>query len=125
MGGTVFGTPGEFVRRRTIAAGNQRAHLVEAGLQHLLRAGDSAPTGHASPCRQGSAPHKTGGPDIAINAALIAQGDTVVATGEVSFRVRETGKAGSSSWVYIWQLANGAVQSYDQFNDTGLVDAFR
>lgn len=57
--------------------------------------------------------------------ALVAQGDTVVAMGDVSFRVRENGKAGSSKWVYIWTLANGKVQSYDQFNDTGLADAFR
>ena len=56
--------------------------------------------------------------------ALVAQGDTVVATGDVSFRVRETGKAGSSKWVYIWKLANGHVQSYDQFNDPGLAEAF-
>jgi ketosteroid isomerase-like protein len=56
--------------------------------------------------------------------ALVAQGDTVVATGDVTFRVRETGKAGSSSWVYIWKLANGRVESYDQFNDPGLVAAF-
>jgi ketosteroid isomerase-like protein len=56
--------------------------------------------------------------------ALVAQGDTVVATGDVSFRVRETGKAGSSKWVYIWKLANGQVQSYDQFNDPGLAAAF-
>src|SRR5437762_9598444 len=44
--------------------------------------------------------------------ALVTQGDTVVATGTVSFRVRHTGKAGSSQWVYIWKLANGQVQSY-------------
>lgn len=56
--------------------------------------------------------------------ALVAQGDTVVATGDVSFRVRATGKEGSSAWVYIWKLANGKVTSYDQFNDTGLADAF-
>jgi hypothetical protein len=56
--------------------------------------------------------------------ALVAQGDTVVATGDVRFRVRETGKAGSSKWVYIWKLANGQVQSYDQFNDPGLGEAF-
>ena len=56
--------------------------------------------------------------------ALVAQGDTVVATGDVRFRVRETGKAGSSKWVYIWKLANGQVQSYDQFNDLGLGEAF-
>src|SRR5689334_5585220 len=41
--------------------------------------------------------------------ALVAQGDTVVATGEVDFKVRDTGKAGSSSWVYIWTLADGRV----------------
>ena len=55
---------------------------------------------------------------------LVAQGDTVVAAGDVSFRVRESGKAGSSKWVYIFTLANGQVQSYDQFNDPGLVEAF-
>lgn len=57
--------------------------------------------------------------------ALVAQGDTVVAMGDVSFRVRETGKAGSSLWVYVFKLADGAVQSYDQFNDVGLAEAFR
>ena len=55
---------------------------------------------------------------------LVAQGNTVVAMGDVSFRVRATGKAGSSSWVYIFELADGAVQRYDQFNDTGLALAF-
>src|SRR3989454_11236054 len=43
--------------------------------------------------------------------AVVAQGDTVVAMGDVSFSVRETGKIGSSSWVYIFKLANGEVQS--------------
>lgn len=57
--------------------------------------------------------------------AVVAQDDTVVAMGDVSFSVRETGKIGSSSWVYIFKLANGQVQSYDQFNDTGLAEAFR
>ena len=37
-------------------------------------------------------------------SALVAEGDTVVATGDVSFRVRETGKTGSSCWVYIFKL---------------------
>jgi len=55
---------------------------------------------------------------------LVAQGDTVIAAGDVSFLVRETGKAGSSKWVYVFKLADGQVQSYDQFNDLGLVDAF-
>lgn len=56
--------------------------------------------------------------------SVVAQGDTVVASGDVSFQVRETGRAGSSKWVYIFKLANGRVHSYDQFNDTGLADAF-
>jgi uncharacterized protein len=55
---------------------------------------------------------------------LVSQGDTVVASGDVSFVVRESGKAGTSKWVYIFTLANGQVQSYDQFNDAGLVEAF-
>jgi len=55
---------------------------------------------------------------------LVAQGDTVVALGDVSFTVRTTGKAGSSSWVYVWGLRDGKVSSYDQFNDTGLAQAF-
>lgn len=55
---------------------------------------------------------------------LVAQGDTVVAAGDVSFLVRESGKAGSSRWVYIFKLANGQVQRYDQFNDAGLTEAF-
>jgi ketosteroid isomerase-like protein len=57
--------------------------------------------------------------------ALVAEGDTVVATGEVSFRVRATGRTGSSSWVYIWKVADGEIRGYEQFNDAGLADAFR
>lgn len=56
---------------------------------------------------------------------LVAQDDTVVATGDVSFRVRETGREGSSSWVYIFKLTDRKVCSYDQFNDAGLTEAFR
>ncbi len=48
-----------------------------------------------------------------------------VATGDVRFRVREAGKEGSSRWAFIFKLAGGKVQSYDQFNDTGLAEAFR
>lgn len=55
---------------------------------------------------------------------LVAQGDTVVALGDVSFGVRSTGQAASSSWVYIFKLRDGKVCSYDQFNDPGLAQAF-
>jgi len=68
----------------------------------------------------GSSVEVTGHP---VNA-LIAQDDAVVAMGDVSFSVRETGKAGKSSWVYVFKLANGAVKSFDQFNDAGLTEAF-
>ena len=61
--------------------------------------------------------------DHSVNA-LVSQGDTVVASGDVSFVVRESGKAGTSTWVYIFTLANGQVQSFDQFNDPGLAEAF-
>jgi ketosteroid isomerase-like protein len=56
---------------------------------------------------------------------LVAQGDTVVALGGVSFRVRSTGKTGQSSWVYVWKLRDGRIYRYDQFNDPGLANAFR
>ena len=56
---------------------------------------------------------------------LVAQDDTVVAMGDVSFSERATGKASSSSWVYIFKLRDGKVYSYDQFNDPGLAEAFR
>ncbi len=55
---------------------------------------------------------------------LVAQSDTVVALGGVSFAVRSTGKTSSSSWVYIRKLRDGKVYSYDQFNDPGLAEAF-
>lgn len=55
---------------------------------------------------------------------LVVQGDTVVATGDVHFVVRATGKPGSSRWVYIFKLADGRVQSFDQYNDAGLTEAF-
>jgi ketosteroid isomerase-like protein len=57
--------------------------------------------------------------------AVVAQGETVIATGDVSFSVRESGRTGSSSWVYVFTLADGQVKRYEQFNDTGLADAFR
>jgi ketosteroid isomerase-like protein len=56
---------------------------------------------------------------------IVAQGDTVVATGDVSFRVRASGRTGESSWVYIFKVKDGRLTSYDQFNDPGLAEAFR
>jgi ketosteroid isomerase-like protein len=56
---------------------------------------------------------------------VMAQDDTVTAQGSVSFTVRETGKPGSSTWVYVLKLADGKVRSFEQFNDQGLAEAFR
>ena len=50
--------------------------------------------------------------------------ERAAASGEVRFCVRDSGKSGSSKWVYIWKLENGKVQSYEQFNDPGLSHAF-
>lgn len=55
---------------------------------------------------------------------IVAQDDTVVALGDVSFSVRSTGKTGNSSWVYVWKLRDGKITGYDQFNDAGLAAAF-
>jgi uncharacterized protein len=55
---------------------------------------------------------------------IVAQDDTVVALGDVSFSVRSTGKTGTSSWVYVWKLRDGKISGYDQFNDAGLAAAF-
>ena len=55
---------------------------------------------------------------------LVAHGDTVVAMGDVSFRVRDTGREGASSWVYVWRLRDGRVCGYEQFNDPRLAQAF-
>jgi ketosteroid isomerase-like protein len=55
---------------------------------------------------------------------LVAQDDTLVALGDVSFSVRSTGRTGDSSWVYVWTLRDGKIAGYDQFNDAGLAAAF-
>jgi ketosteroid isomerase-like protein len=56
---------------------------------------------------------------------IVAQGDTVVAMGDVTFRARATGRESTSSWVYVWRFREGKVCGYDQFNDPGLAAAFR
>lgn len=56
---------------------------------------------------------------------VMAQGDVVMAKGSVSFTVRETGKRGSSTWIYVFTFADDKVRSFEQYNDQGLADAFR
>jgi hypothetical protein len=55
---------------------------------------------------------------------LVADGDTVVAIGDVSFRPRATGKE-ILKLVGTWKLRDGQVCGFDQFNDPGLAAAFR
>lgn len=56
---------------------------------------------------------------------IVAQGDTVVAMGDVTFRARATGREATSAWVYVWRFRDGKVCRYDQFNDPALAGAFR
>ncbi len=56
---------------------------------------------------------------------VIAHGDVVVARGSVRFTVRKTGKAGSSTWVYVFTFAGDKVHRFEQYNDQGLAEAFR
>jgi len=56
--------------------------------------------------------------------SLTAQDDRVVARGEVSFRVRQTDRSGSSNWIYLFRLDQGKVSNFEQFNDHGLAQAF-
>jgi len=58
-------------------------------------------------------------------AEFVAQGDTVVSTGEFGCKVRATGKSSTSRWVFIWKFQEGRVTSYEQFHEPGLAAAFR
>src|SRR5439155_12307138 len=73
VGRAVFGALGQLVRGRATSAGDQRAHLVEAGVQHLVRGGDAAATRGPPASRKGGAPHEARGPDVAIDATLVAE----------------------------------------------------
>lgn len=57
--------------------------------------------------------------------SLVTEDDTVIARGDVRFRVRATDTPGASSWIYVFTLRDGAVHRFDQYNDTGLAAAFR
>src|SRR5207249_3771671 len=73
VGGAVFRALGEFVCGRATGVGDQRAHLVEAGVQHLLRVGDTTATRDPPACRKGCAPHYARGPDVAVDATFVAE----------------------------------------------------
>ncbi len=56
---------------------------------------------------------------------FVAQGDTVVSTGDYAFRAKATGKSTTNPWVFIWKFRDGKVSSYEQFHAPGAADAFR
>ena len=55
---------------------------------------------------------------------LVAQDDTVVARGDVTFRARSTGTQSTSAWVYVWKVRDDKVCSFEQFNDPNLARPF-
>ena len=56
---------------------------------------------------------------------FVAQGETVVSTGEFGVRVRATGKSALTPWVFIWKFRDGKISSYEQFHDASIANAFR
>jgi uncharacterized protein len=55
---------------------------------------------------------------------FVAQGDTVVSLGDFGCKVRATGKAVLTPWVFIWKFREGRVSSYEQFHDPSMAAAF-
>ena len=73
VGCAVFGTAGKLGCRGAAGALDECAHLVEAGLQHLMGGGKAATPCDPPPGAQRGAPHQTRSPDVAVDAALIAK----------------------------------------------------
>jgi hypothetical protein len=74
MGCAVFGAPGKFIPGwAATTARDQRAHLLEAGVQHVLGAADATATRDPPARGKGRAPHQARGPDVAVDATLVAQ----------------------------------------------------
>jgi ketosteroid isomerase-like protein len=45
--------------------------------------------------------------------------------GDFGCKVRSTGKASLSKWVFIWKFREAKVASFEQFHDPQLANAFR
>src|SRR5262249_50840345 len=73
VSGTVFGALSEFVSGYATGAGDECAHLVKAGVQHLLSGGDAAASRDPPPCGKSGAAHDARGPDVAVDATLVAE----------------------------------------------------
>ena len=73
VGRAVFGATDKLVRQ-TAGARNKRAHLVQAGVQHLLGAGEAATIRDPPASRQGRrAAHETCGPYVAVDTTLVTE----------------------------------------------------
>ncbi len=69
----VLGARRQFVGRGTAGAGDQRAHLVDARVDHVHRLGDVAARRHPPTGGERGAAHEARRPDVAVDAALVAQ----------------------------------------------------
>ena len=67
------GAGGQLVGRGTRPVRYQRAHLVEAGIDQVHRLVDLPPLGDAAPALEHRPAHQAGRPDVAEDAALVAQ----------------------------------------------------
>lgn len=57
---------------------------------------------------------------------FIAEGDTVVVTGDAHRLAKATGRAYDSSWVHLFTLRDGKVARFEEFSDTAAIErAFR
>ncbi|MES2019423.1 MAG: nuclear transport factor 2 family protein [Pseudomonadota bacterium] len=49
---------------------------------------------------------------------VVAEGDSVVVTGEASWRVKSTGRSYDSAWVHVFTLREGKVATFQSYYDT-------
>src|SRR4051794_36270914 len=62
---------GELVRRRAIGPEDERLHLVEPGVDEVLRLMDPSPVGDSTTSREGAPAHDSGRPSVAEHTALV------------------------------------------------------
>lgn len=55
----------------------------------------------------------------------VTQADTVVSAGRFAGKSRTHAKPFDTRWIFVWKLRDGQVQSYEQFHQAELANAFR
>lgn len=53
---------------------------------------------------------------------VVAEGDTVVVTGEASWIAKPTGRSYDSAWVHVFTLRDGKVANFQSFYDTAAAE---